>query len=123
VREAVAAELERAGLTGAGVTASNLTLSCDILDLKAVITPGFFKGIMLDLVVVVRFEWRYVNTKNVLATNERSERRSRKARYVPSLPMDGGIVQDWGKELINDMLPRVIEKEINSVPFLQPQGK
>jgi hypothetical protein len=121
VREAVAAEIRRAGLTlldQGGETA----LTCEVLDLKASITEPFLSSPILDLSVVVAFEWKNRQTNDLLAGNERSERRSRKLGMgnVPKLPLQEAVVKDYGNELINDMLPRVIEKEFHSASFLHP---
>src|ERR1019366_6674503 len=37
---------------------------------------------------------------------------------VPTLPFDNAVVQDYGNEMVNDLLPRLIEKELLSASFL-----
>jgi hypothetical protein len=119
VREAMAAEIRRAGLTLSD-QGGEMAVSCEVLELKASITETFMHSPILDLSVVVAFEWKNTGTGAVLARNERSERRSRKLGIgkMPKLPFDQAVVQDYGNELINDMLPRVIEKELHSASFL-----
>jgi hypothetical protein len=112
VRDAFAVELKRAGFVVVGETEGRLRVSCDILGLRAIITRGVF-GFgenVLELVVVVRFDWKDPSSGNLVASHEQCERRSRKVRLLsPGLP------EDHGQELINDMLPRVLEKEIQDV--------
>jgi len=100
-------------------------LNCDILDLRASMTEPFLKAPTLDLTVAVRFEWRDAKSRSVLATDEQSEHRSRKIAFgkEPKLPFDEAVIQDYGNELVNEMLAKVIEKEVNSTPVLHPQNK
>lgn len=123
VREALAAELQQGGLSLSDKASATATLSCEVLELKAAITEPFLRSPILDLSVALGFEWKDAKTGSVLARNERSERRSRKLGMgnVPSLPFGQAVVKDYGNELINDMLPRVIEKELASISFLREQ--
>jgi hypothetical protein len=126
VREAVAAELQRAGLTLGDTASSAVALNCQVLELQANITEPFMRSPTLDLSVAILFEWKDTKNGSLLGSNERSEHRSRKlpAGIVPHLgSLDHEIVQGYGNELINDMLPRVIEKELRSTSFLQRASK
>jgi hypothetical protein len=123
VREAIAEELKRAGLASASEAVPAATLNCEVLDLKATITQPFWSSATLDLFVVLRFEWRDAKTNSLIEANERSERRSRKlGTNVPSLPFGASVVQDFGNEMINDMLPRVIEKEFHLASVLRGEN-
>lgn len=122
VREAVVAELQKAGHTLADPAGSAITLNCEILHFEATIHETFLtESQTLDLAVTLRFEWQDVKANNMLATNERSEHRFRKLGFGQKvkLPFDSAAVEGYGEEMVNDMLPRVIEKEILLAPFLQ----
>jgi hypothetical protein len=126
VREAVETELERAGQTLCESSSSAAVLSCELLELRASIAEPILQSPTLDLSVAIRFEWRDPKSGAVLRSNERSERRSRKLSMggVPRLAgFDQTVVRDYGNEMINDLLPRVIEKELCSVSLLQQTGK
>ncbi len=120
VREAVVAELGRAELAQSNANPCFAVLDCEVLDLQATMTAPFLRGGTVGLKVVLRFIWKDPRTERELAANERSERRVRKLSFgnTPSLPFDKKMIRAFGNELINDMLPRVIEKEFNSVDFL-----
>lgn len=120
VRQAVALELQRAGLAETNGTSAGVIVNCEVLEFRATITQPFLASPILHLVVAIRFQWKDAKTKSVLVTDEQSERRSLKLGMgnVPSLPFDQAVIQDYGNELINDMLPRVIEKEFNSISIL-----
>jgi len=126
VREAVETELERAGQTLCESSSSAAVLSCELLELRASIAEPFMESATLDLNVAIRFEWRDPKSGAVLGSNERSEHRSRKLSRngVPRLAaFDQAVVRDYGNEMINDLLPRVIEKELCSISLLQQPGK
>jgi hypothetical protein len=116
VREAMETEFRRAGFIISTHDSATLAVSCEVLDFKASVTePSLFGSGTLDLSVVIAFEWRNSGTGNVLARNERSEHRSRKiGDRIPILPFDQPVIQDYGQELFNDLLPQVIENEIHS---------
>ena len=122
VREAMKWEFQRGGLTLADTGNAKYAVDCEILEFKATLTERLFQSSILDMSVVVNFEWRDSGTGAVLASNERSERRSHQLTMGerPTLPFDTGVIQSYGNELVNDMLPRVIEKELNFAPFLRP---
>jgi hypothetical protein len=125
VREAVNKELLRAGQHVFRISTNSASLGCELLELQAGITEPFFQPPTLDLSVAIRFEWRDQNG-TLLWSDEHSEHRFRKLgwRGVPRLAgCDQAAVRDYGNELINDLLPRVIEKELRSVPLLQQPGK
>lgn len=56
----------------------------------------------------------------MLATDERSEHRSRKLGFgnTVKLSFESSVVRQYSVEIINDMLPRVIEKEVQLVSFV-----
>jgi hypothetical protein len=114
-------EFERAGLVPSDASHAKYTVSCEILEFDANLTERLFKSDLLDMSVVVNFEWRDAASGAVLANDERSERRSHQLTFGerPALPFDSGVIQSYGNELVNDMLPRVIEKELNFAPFLR----
>jgi hypothetical protein len=116
VRNAVEVECRRSGCVISSYDAATLALSFEIHDFKAsVAPPPMFGSATLDLSVVVDFEWRNSGTGNVLARNERSEHRSRKiGPDVPVLPFASPVIRGYGQELLDDLLPRVIEKELRS---------
>jgi len=120
VREAVVAELSRAELVHSDTNRCVAVLDCEVLDLQATMRAPFLRRGTVDLKVVLRFIWKDPRAERALAANERSERRVRKLSFgnTPSLPFGKDIVRALGNELINDMLPQVIEKEFNSVAFL-----
>jgi hypothetical protein len=120
VRQAITAECERCGLTVSPPGTGCPALSCEILEFTAAITEPLFRSAILDLKVAVLFEWKDRKNNTTLARNERSERRSRKLTMgkVPSLPFDRAVIQDYGNELLNDMFPRLLEKELQSLSFL-----
>jgi hypothetical protein len=123
VREAVVAELSRAELVQSDTDRCLVALDCEVLDLAATIREPFWGDATLDLKVVLRFIWKDPRAERELAANERSERRVRKLSMgnTPSFPFGKSTVRSLGNELINDMLPRVIEKEFNSVAFLSSE--
>jgi hypothetical protein len=126
VRDAVTAELQKAGMTLSDASSSAAVLSCDVLQLQANVTEPFLASATLDLSVAIRFEWKDAKSGNVLGSNERSEQRSRKLGFgkAPALAaFDHSVVQSYGSEIINDMLPRVIEKKLRATAFLQPAAK
>jgi hypothetical protein len=121
VREAVAAELRKAGHTLVDPAGSPIILNCEILHFEATTQEPFMSSSTLDLAVTLRFEWQDVKANNMLATNERSEHRFRKLGFgnTVALPFDSAVVEGYGIEMVNEMLPRVIEKELQLPPFLQ----
>ncbi|MGA3265946.1 MAG: SEL1-like repeat protein [Verrucomicrobiota bacterium] len=120
VREAISTELQRAGHEVSQPAGRSLVLDCEILSFQATMSEPPFRSPVLDLAVSLRFEWKDAKANTVLAANERSEQRSRKTGYGHrvKLPFDAGVVKEYGAELVNDMLPRVIEKEL----LLSPVG-
>ncbi len=120
VQEAIVTEFRRAGFALSDTATRAIVVSCEVLDFKATVTQPSFRSLVLDLSVVVAFEWKDPGTNRLLARNERSERRSRKLGMgSPMLPFDQVVIQGYGEELVNDMLPRVIEKELQLNPLLQ----
>ena len=75
---------------------------------------------MLDLAVMIRFKWRNPGTGEV-EENVRVEKRTRKLGYGddPQLPFAAGQMKGWGDELVNDLFPRVIEKELKQARCLR----
>jgi len=119
VREALTTELKRAGATVQDLvgTASTESIAVDteVLEYIAEVTrpKGLFPSDVLDLKVRMRFRWTD-STGKVLEENERSECTTRKLGVGkgPVLPYAGAEVRGYGEELMNSILPRVIEKEI-----------
>jgi hypothetical protein len=64
-------------------------------------------------------------TGKVIEENARIEKRIRKLGIgkKPTLPFDASQIQQYGNDLINDLLPRVIEKEIRLNKYLQGLAK
>jgi hypothetical protein len=122
VRTALGTEFERGRLVLSDVSHAKYTVNCEILEFKATLMERLFQSSVLDMSVVLNFEWRDAATGALLASNERSERRSQQLPMGerPALPFNAGVIQSYGSELVNDMLPRVIEKELNLAPFLRP---
>ncbi len=122
VREAISTELRKAGLDLSDLASSSIILNCEVLGFQATLSEPPFTSASLDMDVLLRFEWKNAKEDSVLAINERSERRSRKLGYghTVKLPFDSAIVQGYGAELVNDMLPRVIEREILLSPLTAP---
>jgi hypothetical protein len=114
VRDAMEAECRRSGCIISSPDSATMALSSEIHNFKASVTqPPMFGSATLDLSVVMVFEWRNSGTGNVLARNERSEHRSRKiGMSIPMLPFGKSEIQGYGQELLNDLLPQVIEKEL-----------
>jgi hypothetical protein len=126
VREAIESELQRAGQTLGDPSSSTAVLHCDLLQFQASIAEPFMQSATLDLSVAIKFEWKDPKTGAVLGSNERSEHRSRKLGMgkVPHLAsFDQAVLQDYGNEMYNDLLPRVIEKELCSISLLQQPAK
>lgn len=121
VREALAVECQRSGFVLSQPNGAAAEVRCEVLDFKASITePAFFQSGTVNLTVVVVFEWRDPETGSVLVRNEQSERRSHNlGNQTPVLPFAEPMIHDYGQELLNDMLPRVIEKELCSLPKTQ----
>jgi hypothetical protein len=125
VFEAVQTEWQRAGFRLTDLAASDVLLRCEVIDWRATITETFWGAATLDLCVAVVFEWQDPRTQTLLARNERSERRSRKLGLgnTPSLPFDSVVIKDYGNELMNDLLPRVIEEELRACGALFTQNQ
>jgi hypothetical protein len=121
VQEALAVECQRSGFVLSQPNGAAAEVRCEVLDFKASVTPpALFRSGTVDLTVVVVFEWRDTGTGKVLTRNEQSERRSHNlGNQTPQLPFAEPMIHDYGQELLNDMLPRVIEKELCSLPQTQ----
>jgi hypothetical protein len=120
VRDALETELSRAGAQiqkpeNASTTTNAVTLNTELLEYIAHASrpPGLFKSDLLDLKVRVRFSWADSKGK-LLEENERSESVSRKLGVGkgPVMPYAAAEIRGYGEELMNTLLPRVIEKEI-----------
>ena len=120
VGDALQTELTRAGASilksgTSGSTQGNIILKAEILEYLAEVTrpTGLFVSDVLDLKVSVRFRWTDSKGK-LLGENTRNEHVTRKLGVGkgPVLPYDGAQVRGYGEELLNTLLPRVIEKEI-----------
>jgi hypothetical protein len=126
VSQALKTELQRAGAMVVAPGGAALSLNCEILDYKASVTrPPFLRqSCSLDLSVVVAFEWRNASTGKILARNEQSERRFRHlSRAVPpDLPFEMTEIHDFGGELLNELLPVVIGKELNTFSMASDLG-
>lgn len=125
VREAVEKEFQRLGLqvlnSKDSVGTKNITIvDCEVLDFQATITKGFFSSDVLDLSVSIRFRWIDSKTSKVLEENERSMKKTQKIGFgnTPVLPMGTTQIKEYGNELINNLLLRVIEKELRLNKFL-----
>lgn len=89
-------------------------VECEVLDFGAVINEAGFFSDTLTLSVALKFKWIAYKSGDVLEENERIEKRTRKIGKgeAPVLPFGIPQIEDYGKQLVNDLLPRVIEKEL-----------
>ncbi len=120
VSEALETELVRAGAqvnqtTSTNSVAKSMTLKAEVLEYLADVQrpTGFMVSDVLNLKVALRFSW-VDSAGKLLEENERSELVTRKLGVGkgPVLPYGSAEVKDYGAELMNTLLPRVIEKEI-----------
>jgi hypothetical protein len=119
VREALDAELKRAGAevqnpAATSTAADGIHLKAEVLEYVARVSrPGIFESDTLDLKVSVRFRWMDSSGK-LLEENERSEQVMRQLGMgkAPVMPFGDTQIESYGEELMNTLLPRVIEKEI-----------
>ena len=130
VREALTTELQRLGLQVVKAEKpisykNTVALECEVIEFGAVVTEKFLGSNVLKLTVAIKFKWLDPTTDTVLEENERIEKRVRKLGWgeVPSLPFDSEIIEDYGNQLINDLLPRVIEKELRANKILKMRAK
>ncbi len=121
VGEALKTELDRAGVgaqksANTSATTNGTTVRAQVLEYLAHVSrpTGFFLvSDVLDLKVSIRFRWIDEDGK-LLEENIRSEHVTRKlgVSNAPIMPTGSEQIEDYGKELMNSVLPRVIEKEI-----------
>ncbi len=119
VREALQAEFQRAGLNppsgqGTAESKASIALNCQVTDFKALFSSKLFGSNSVELVVSLRFQWIDPNNGTLLEENERAERRLLDLGFgnEPTLPFEVGQIKGYGTQLVNDLLPRAIEKEI-----------
>jgi len=124
VHEAVLQELIRAGLRSARM-APEAYLECDVLEFKADVTEHETGSPDLELALVIRFRWLVPESDQVLAENIRrlERRRVLGSADVVALPFDVEQVQGFGHELLNDMLPRLIERELTLNSWLAERSQ
>jgi hypothetical protein len=130
IREALTTEFQRLGLRIVkneehALSENLVSVECEVLDFGAIVKERFLKSNVLELSVAIKFKWLDPTTGTVLEENERVEKRIRKLGWgeVPTLPFDSEIIEDYGNQLINDLLPRVIEKELRANNVLKVKAK
>lgn len=130
IREALRTEFQRLGLRivkdRESIDSENLVfVECEVLDFEATVIEKFLSSNVLELSVAIKFKWLDPTTGTILEENERVEKRTRKLGWgeIPNLPFDSELIKDYGNQLINDLLPRVIEKELRANKVLKLKAK
>lgn len=132
VQEALQTEFQRAGTppetetgTRSGSAHDTLALDCRVVDFKAVFTPStkLFGSNAIEMIVALRFRWLDPKNGQLVEENERAERRHRDVGLgTPTLPFEASQIEDYGTQLVNELLPAVIAKEIQLNKRLREEG-
>lgn len=124
VRDALQTELSRSGIAILNTPAASSgfpKLNVDVLDYSARLTRAPFTSDTLELQIRLKFTWTDPDGR-VAEENERSERATRELGMsaAPIMPTGAAGIRSYGDELMNALLPKVIEKEIRKSKVIAP---